>query len=87
MLCQVKHLLDQYELRGMETLGYVGFVDIMKQLETVGWVRVQKKESTELTEIDIDEIFCYDNIMFRHCSNVRRYIALQTDSDEDLDTS
>ena len=57
MLCQVKHLLDQYELRGMETLGYVGFVDIMKQLETVGWVRVQKKESTELTEIDIDEIF------------------------------
>ena len=75
-LFQVKHLLDQYELRGMETLDYVGcvennicicmyifyfhffrFVDIMTQLETVGWVRVQRKESDELTELDIDEIF------------------------------
>ena len=69
---QVKHLLDQYELRGMETLDYVGcvenkhdnnynllfrFVEIMTQLEAVGWVRVQRKESDELTELDIDEIF------------------------------
>ena len=29
----------------------------MRQLEGVGWVRVQKKESSELTELDIDEIF------------------------------
>ena len=29
----------------------------MTQLEAVGWVRVQKKESEELTELDIDEIF------------------------------
>lgn len=29
----------------------------MTQLETVGWVRVQRKESVELTELDIDEIF------------------------------
>ena len=33
------------------------FVEIMSQLEAVGWVRVQRKESDELTEIDIDEIF------------------------------
>ena len=29
----------------------------MKQLEAVGWVRVKRKESDELTELDIDEIF------------------------------
>lgn len=29
----------------------------MRQLEGVGWKRVEKKESGELTEIDIDEIF------------------------------
>ena len=29
----------------------------MNQLESVGWVRVQRKESEELTELDIDEIF------------------------------
>ena len=27
------------------------------QLEAVGWVRVQRKKSDELTELDIDEIF------------------------------
>ena len=29
----------------------------MKQLEAVGWVRVQRKKPDELTELDIDEIF------------------------------
>ena len=29
----------------------------MRQLEGIGWKRVEKKESAELTEIDIDEIF------------------------------
>ena len=36
---------------------FIRFVEIMTQLEAVGWVRVQKKESEELTELDIDEIF------------------------------
>ena len=31
--------------------------DIMSQLENVGWVRVEKKESEEITELDVDEIF------------------------------
>ena len=29
----------------------------MQQLESVGWVKVQKKESNQLTELDVDEIF------------------------------
>ena len=29
----------------------------MEQLESVGWVRVEKKESFEITELDVDEIF------------------------------
>ena len=29
----------------------------MKQLEAVGWVRVQRKKPDELPELDIDEIF------------------------------
>ena len=29
----------------------------MEQLESVGWVRVEKKESFEMTELDVDEIF------------------------------
>ena len=29
----------------------------MSQLESVGWVRVERKESEEITELDIDEIF------------------------------
>ena len=29
----------------------------MSQLENVGWVRVEKKESEEITELDVDEIF------------------------------
>ena len=33
------------------------FQDIMEQLESVGWVRVEKKESFEITELDVDEIF------------------------------
>ena len=57
---KVKHMLDQYELRGMEVLVYEEFVvsiiprkvkyidtilqkEIMQQLESVGWVKVQKK--------------------------------------------
>ena len=69
---EVKHQLDQYELRGMEVLDFSEFVvrhlhillpiirsiqDIMEQLESVGWVRVEKKESFEMTELDVDEIF------------------------------
>merc|ERR1711953_1436132 len=54
---EVKHLLDQYELRGMEVLDFSEFLDIMEQLESVGWVRVEKKESFEMTELDVDEIF------------------------------
>merc|ERR1712012_537397 len=54
---EVKHLLNQYDERGMEVLDYTEFVDIMRQLEGIGWKRVEKKESAELTEIDIDEIF------------------------------
>ena len=29
----------------------------MEQLESVGWVRVEKKESIEITQLDVDEIF------------------------------
>ena len=29
----------------------------MEQLESVGWVRVEKKESFEITQLDVDEIF------------------------------
>ena len=70
---ELKHLLDQYDLRGMEVLDFSEFVvcghlqillyimrsiqDIMEQLESVGWVRVEKKESFEITQLDVDEIF------------------------------
>ena len=29
----------------------------MEQLESVGWVKATKKESNEITELDINEIF------------------------------
>lgn len=31
--------------------------DIMEQLESVGWVRVEKRQSAEITQLDVDEIF------------------------------
>ena len=29
----------------------------MEQLESVGWVRVEKRQSAEITQLDVDEIF------------------------------
>ena len=31
--------------------------DIMEQLESVGWVKATQKESNEITELDVNEIF------------------------------
>ena len=41
----------------MVSCHHINIKDIMSQLESVGWVRVERKESDEITQLDVDEIF------------------------------
>ena len=55
---QNAHYYRGYEEREISIeLLYVSLKDIMAQLEGVGWVKASKKESQEITELDMAEIF------------------------------